>query len=83
MPRYFFLLHECGTVFDDEDGVELDDLEAAHAVALKSARDLMCGEISRGHLCLGCRIEVRDGRGETVLELPFRDAVQVTGYSND
>lgn len=79
MPRYFFLLHECGTVFDDDDGVELDDLEAARAVALKGARDLMCGEITRGHLCLGCRIEVRDVRGNTVLELRFRDAIQISG----
>ena len=29
MARYFFDLHECGTVLDDEDGCEPADLEAA------------------------------------------------------
>lgn len=79
MPRYFFHLHECGTLLEDEEGVELPDLTAARRAAVKNARDVMCGEINRGTLCLGCRIEVRDSHGVTVLELPFREAVEISG----
>ena len=45
-------------------------------VAIRGARDLMCAEIAQGYLCLGCRIEVRDGDGEIVLELPLQGGHQ-------
>ena len=78
MPR-FFHLHECGTLLEDEEGIELPDLAAARRAAVQSARDIMSGEIAAGRLCLGCRIEVRDTQGVTVLELPFREAVEISG----
>ena len=82
MERYFFDLSECGTLFADEEGVELADLDAAHDRAILAARDLMCGEIRYGRLCLGCSIDVRDARGHPLFVLPFRDAVKVTGLDH-
>ena len=79
MERYFFDLSECGTTLLDEEGVVLDDLDAAHDQAVLAARDVMCGEVRFGRLCLGCSIDVRDAGGRQVLVLPFRDAVAVTG----
>ena len=79
MARFFFHLHECGKTLIDEEGRELPDLEAARFRAMQGARDLMCGEIEQGRLCLGCSIEVTDESGASVLTLAFRDAVRITG----
>lgn len=79
MERYFFDLSECGTVCVDEEGVELAGLAEAHDRAVLAARDVMCGEIFSGRLCLSCSIDVRDAEGRAVLVLPFSEAVIVTG----
>ena len=81
MSRFFFHLHECGTITRDEAGLERADLAAARDEAVRSARGLMAGEILNGHLCLGCHIEVTDESGRSLLLLPFSEAVQVTGYT--
>ena len=79
MARYFFDLHECGTVLADHDGMEADHLAAARDIALAAARDVMCGEIGEGALCLSCFIEIRDDQRELLDRVMFRDAVQITG----
>lgn len=77
MAGYYFHLHECGAFFEDEEGTDLPGLAAVRAGAIRGARDLMCAKISRGRLCLGCSIEVRDEDGAILLGLPFSGAVQV------
>lgn len=79
MARYFFNLHECGTVTVDEEGFEQPDLGAARIEALRAARDVMCAEVSEGRLCLGCCIEVVDVTGQVVMSVPFREAITITG----
>lgn len=79
MPLFYFDLHECGLVIPDEDGVERPDPEAARLDAIEAARDVMAAEAKQGRLCLSCRIEVRDEEGRTVLSVPFRDAIEITG----
>jgi hypothetical protein len=81
MARYFFHLHECGTVIVDKEGAELADLVAVRDRALRAARDVMAAEVLQGKLCLGCCIVVEDGGYNEVLRVPFRDAVDVTGLS--
>ena len=49
--------------------------------ACRAARAVMCAEVSEGRLCLSCRIEVRDKTGAVVLDLPFRDAVEISGLA--
>ena len=80
MARFFFHLHECGTVTLDEDGLEHADLADARDEAVRSARDVMAAEVLSGHLCLSCYIEVADENGDKLLVIPFDQAVQVTGY---
>jgi hypothetical protein len=75
--RYFFHLHESGGCIVDEEGLELADLDAARRAALTGARALIASEVLDGRLTLGTVMEVQDGRGETVMRLPFRDAVTV------
>ncbi len=79
MQRMFFHLHECGTVTRDEEGRDLPDIESAERAAIEAAREIMCAEVARGHLCLDCHIEVVDEQGERLVFLPFADALVVTG----
>ena len=79
MERYFFDLRECGSIYADEEGVELADVREARDRAILAARDVMCGEVRAGRLCLACSIGVRDAAGQQVLVLPFSEAVAVTG----
>lgn len=81
MARYFFDLHECGTVTADDEGREWPDLAAARAEALRTAREMMCAEVKEGRLCLTCNIEVKDAAGAIVLSLAFRDAVEISGLN--
>jgi hypothetical protein len=79
MPLMFFNLHECGAVIADPEGSEVADLGAARERALKDARSIMCAEVEDGRLCLDCCIEVRDEEGGLLLQVPFREAVAITG----
>ena len=79
MPRYFFHLHECGTVIEDDEGIELPDLESARGRAIADARDVMAAEVQTGRLCLGCAIRIHDAHGALVETVAFREAVIVSG----
>lgn len=79
MPRYFFDLHECGDVVEDAEGCDASDAEAARAIAMKSARAIMMAEVADGRLCLGCHIVVRDENHAAIFQLPFREAIQLSG----
>jgi hypothetical protein len=82
MARYHFHLHECGTVITDEEGLDKPDLESVRHEAVMSAREIMCNEMKKGKLCLGCHIEVEYEVGQVVLTVPFKEAVQVSGISS-
>jgi uncharacterized protein DUF6894 len=79
MPRYYFDLHECGEIVEDAEGYEVDDAGAAREIAMKSARAIMMAEVADGRLCLSCHIVVRDANRAAILEVPFRDAIQLSG----
>lgn len=79
MPKFYFHLREGGHVTRDEEGRELPDRRTAHAVAVMNARDIMCGEVMLGRVDLTDRIEVEGENGESVFELPFKEAVQFVG----
>lgn len=79
MQRYFFNLHECGSVTLDEKGIEFLAVAQAHDYALRQARAIMCAEVQEGRLCLGCNIEVRDAEGRLAVNVPFKDALTLSG----
>lgn len=79
MTRYFFNLHECGSLIEDAEGIECASLEGARDVALENARDVMIGELRTGQLCLGCYISVVDASSVEVARVNFSDAVVITG----
>ena len=78
MKRYYFDLHECGTVTRDEQGQLFAGVEGARHAALEAARDMMAAEVRSGKLCLGCSIVVRTAPDAVVFALPFADALAVT-----
>ncbi len=78
MPQFFLHLHECGRVTRDEEGFDFASVDDARLEAIRSARDIMCGTLHDGTLCLGCYIEVEDARGGPSFVVPFREAVHVS-----
>jgi hypothetical protein len=73
MPRYYFHLHSPGSGLKDEEGVVLPDNEAAWYQAVRSARELI-----RGDLHLGCswedqEIQIEDAEGLPLNHIPLRD----------
>ena len=78
MARYYF--HICnGTGFvQDEEGLELPDIEAARAEAIRSARSIMASDVQRGMLDLSSFIEIEDENRQLVQTLGFQEAVDLT-----
>lgn len=81
MATFYFDLHECGFVVEDEVGRELSGLGAARDQALEAARDLMSAEVRKGRLCLSCHIEIRDASGEVLHTFRFEDALVISGLA--
>jgi hypothetical protein len=79
MARYYLHLHECGTVYEDMEGIELSDPDAAAVTAVYAARELMAAEVQAGKLCLSCFIAVHDETGRQIVKVPFAEAVDLTG----
>jgi hypothetical protein len=64
MPRYFFDVVEDGTTFLDEEGLEFNDLAAAHADVLRTLGELAREKLHRDRQSL--IIRVRDESPEPV-----------------
>jgi hypothetical protein len=77
VPRFYFHLHNDIDV-PDEEGVELADLEAARAHAVRCAR-VTFAEMAKdeGRVVLHHRIDIEDERGAVLDTVHFRDAVKV------
>ncbi|WP_262299450.1 DUF6894 family protein [Microvirga sesbaniae] len=72
-PLYYLHIRNVDKLEVDPDGTELPDLEAALAEAVKVARELLDEVHDLGPDAV---IEVADGSGETILTVPFSDAVR-------
>jgi hypothetical protein len=77
MHRFYFHLHECGSVVRDEEGRELPSFEEAFKEAVLAARELMAEDIRRGDLSLSSHIEITDSYGIGLASVPFREAVSL------
>jgi hypothetical protein len=78
MPHYFFHLYNDIISMDDE-GVELPDLEAAHANGIREAREMMLKTVVEGRINLTHRIDIADETGTVVDSVTFAEAVTVEG----
>lgn len=78
MPRFFFNIYDDSITVDDH-GVELADVAAARAEAMRGARELICEQVREGRLNLRHRIEIEDEDRRPVVTLPFRAALEIDG----
>ena len=77
MPWFYFHLHN-DIDAPDHEGVELPDLEAARAHAIRQAR-VTFGETAKdvGRVVLHHRIDIENKAGEVLATVLFGDAVMV------
>ena len=76
MPRFYFHIHNDDVTLDEE-GQDLSDIEAARAMAIRSAREMICDEVRDGRVTLSYRIEVVDADEQPVLTVTYGEAVRV------
>ena len=76
MPKFFFNLRDDISV-EDCEGKFLDDADKAREAALHYAREMMAEDVKDGRLVLKDSIDIVDEKGEKVLTLPFRDAIEI------
>lgn len=77
MPRFHFHVRTASEFIEDDEGSEFPDYSTAILEAVRGARCLMKGEVSRGTLCLDQSIEIHDGDGQHVTTVPFTDALKI------
>jgi hypothetical protein len=73
MPRYYFHLHSRGDRLTDEVGVVLPDTEAAWYQAVRSAREVIRGDLHLGVSFEDQIVEIFDDRGTPVEQIPLAD----------
>jgi hypothetical protein len=78
VARYYFHLYD-DLIVRDEEGKELPDPQAAHQLAIYSARQIACSQVLEGYLNLRHRIEVEDEASAIVYTVHFADVVRVDG----
>lgn len=78
VPRYYFHLYNGGQTLDEE-GLLLQDMNAAWDNAIRNIRDLMKEDLVNGLISLGHRIEITDEYGRILRTVSFKEAVTVEG----
>ena len=79
MTQFYFHVHECGTITEDQNGLKLIDLASAFQVAIRKAWSTMALEVASGKLCLGCHIEIENADTGERTRVPFRETLQIKG----
>jgi hypothetical protein len=75
MPHYYFHLAQEGARLEDEEGLKLPDAEAAWYQAVRSARELVRGELALGTRWDRQAIEICDERGRRLDQVALSDIV--------
>ena len=78
MPLFYFHLYNDLDVIDEE-GLDLLDLDAARANAIKEARAVMVDMVAEGRINFSHRIDIADESGDVVDSVNFSEAVAVEG----
>jgi len=75
VPRFYFDVLDGDQVMQDLDGIDFADCEVALSEAVAGARDLVAEGIMRNEDVSGQVFRIRDGNGETVATVPFRNTL--------
>jgi hypothetical protein len=80
MPRFFFDYRgDDGRLQRDAEGIEFASLEAAYKDAIHAARDMHADACGEGKSLADHSFEIRDEFGQTLLVLPFSEALSRKG----
>ena len=79
MSRYYFHIRTPHGLARDADGLELDSLEEARAVAKIAAREAIVEMVYEGEIRLDLTIEVADEHGTPMLAVRYTDVVKFVG----
>lgn len=74
MARYYLHLRDGTDELLDEEGIEYESLDLFRTAVMRSARDLLSGDIKGGVVDLRFRIDAQDEQGAIVYSLPFKHA---------
>lgn len=77
MPRYFLHIHYGTAIAEDDEGLCVENLNAARAEAVRGIRAILSDELSSGRLSLAGRIVIMDETNRIALTVPFREAVEI------
>ena len=75
MRCYFHLVSPCGVILD-EIGIEVTDLEAAEAEALRAVQELRDEDDEADNDLTGCQLNITDRSGHVLLSIPLDPAQQ-------
>ncbi len=75
VPRFFLDVLDGDQVIQDPEGIDFADLQTALAEVAKGARDLVASGIRQNEDVSGQSFVIRDGGGETVATVPFRETL--------
>jgi hypothetical protein len=71
MPVYYLNIRHGAGFIQDVEGVDLPDLEAVVAEALRSAKSVTANRLSQGLSIEGLTFEIAEESGTVVAEIPF------------
>ena len=75
VPRFYLDILDDNQVLQDLEGIDFANLEAAISEATAGARDLVAHGIMQNEDVSGQVFRIRDGNGEVVATVPFRDTL--------
>ena len=76
MPKYYFNIRSTDDRYDDLEGIELQDKEAALSEARIAAREISADRLRRGLFTDGKVFEIQDAGGAIVGTVPFPRTVE-------
>lgn len=79
MSRYYFHIRTPQGLAPDADGLDLDSLAEARAVAEIAAREAIVEMVYEGEIRLDLAIEVADAQGTPRLTVRYSDVVRLVG----
>ena len=78
MPRFYLDVLDGDQVIQDLEAIDFADLEAVISEATAGSRDLVAHGIMQNEDVSGHVFLIRDGNGEVVATVPFRDTLPDT-----
>ena len=75
MTKYFFHVRTDTEFYEDPEGSEFDNLDAARAAALVSAKELFGEKLRAGEVPDESQFEICDEAGYMLDVVPFKNAV--------